>query len=188
MLCRLYEWIIEKNLDDTGVIRSPRLTHHLEQCPRCRAYHRHLIQLSEQLRTKMPGQLDETELQQIHATVQQALSDNSLRQTIQTGLSTQTHRQMPLAVRSFAAILVLSAIAGLWLLVDRPGLSDPVSQLSFASQKVQAQAAFLLQSPERSIRGEIQNLSADVKYAFNFIQNCVPTPLSAQTQNSTELN
>ena len=186
MLCRLYEWKIEKELDDTGAVQSPRLTHHLEKCERCRAYHRYLIQLSEQLRSNMSCQLDESEFQQIHATVQQVLSDKSLRQTIQTGLPTQTHHQMPLAVRSLAAILVLSAIAGLWLLMNHPEPSDPVSQLSFDSQKVRAQAVLLLQTPERSIQGEIQNLSTDVKSTFNFFQNCAPIPLSAQAQNSTE--
>jgi hypothetical protein len=188
MFCRLYEWKIEKELDVTGAIRSPRLTNHLEKCPRCRAYHRYLIQLSEQLRSNMSCQLDESEFQQIHTTVQKALSDNSLRQTIQTGLPMHTGHQTPLAVRSVAAILVLSAIANLWFLVNRPEPSDSVSQLSFDSQKVQTEAVLLLQAPERSIQGEIQNLSADVKYAFNFIQKCAPAPLSTQAQNSTEHN
>jgi anti-sigma factor RsiW len=188
MLCRLYEWKIEKELDETGEIRSPHLAHHLEKCPRCRAYHRHLIQLSEQLRSNMSCQLDESEFQQIHTTVQKALSDNSLRQTIQTGLPTHTGRQMPLAVLSVAAILVLSAIANLWFLVNRPEPSESVSQLSFDSKRIQAEAALLLQAPERSIQGEIQNLSTDIKYAFNFIQNCVPTPLSENAQNLTEHN
>ena len=188
MFCRLHEWKIEKQLDDTGAIRSPRLKHHLEKCPRCRAYHRHLIQLSEQLGSKMSCQLDESEFQQIHTAVIKALSDNSLRQTIQTSLPKYTGRQMPLAVRSIAAILVLSAIASLWFLVNRPKPSESVSQLSFDSKRIQAEAALLLQAPERSIQGEIQNLSADVKYAFNFIQKCAPAPLLAQPQKSTEHN
>lgn len=188
MFCRLYEWKIEKELDDTGTIWSPRLAHHLEKCPRCRAYHRYLIQLSGYLGSQMSCQLDESEFQQIHTTVLKTLSDNSLRQTLQTGLPKYSGRQMPLTVWSVAAILVLSAIANLWFLVNRPKPSESASPLSFDSKRIQAEAALLLQAPERSIQGEIQNLSADVKYAFNFIQKCVPAPFLPQAQNSTEHN
>ena len=188
MLCRIYEWEIEKELDDTGSVQSTRLTHHLEQCPHCRTYHRRLIQLREQLSPNMSCQLNEMELQQIHASVQQALSDKSLQQSTLTGMPSHKSIPMPVGIRLIAAVLVISAIAGLWVIVNRPRLSEPVPQLSFDSQKVQTQAAFLLQAPERSIQGEIQNLGIDAKYAFNFIQNCTPAPPQPQAQNSTEQN
>jgi hypothetical protein len=184
MFCQIYQWKIEKELDDTGAVQSPNLLHHLDKCQRCRSYHQYLIQLNDKLRSDIPDQLNATQLQHIQTVVQRHLQGKEHRKAPLNNQSSHMSHQIPF--RSLAAMLVLAAIAGLWFFVNRSKPSYPVSQLSFDSEQIRNQAVYFLQTPERSIENEIQYLSANVKQAVDFIQNCAPSPMLVQVQHTME--
>ena len=182
MFCRYYQWWIENQMDDQGAVQSTRLLHHLEKCPRCRTYRQQLLRMQEQLQASQPRELDAAVLDRIQAAVRHGLSDESLRRVVMAGLPSQAPNRLP--IRSIAAVLVIAATAGLWLAAHRPQTIDSISHLSMDSGRIRMQTALLLQSPERSIHGEIQNLNADIQRAVDFLQSCTPNnPSEPEEEN-----
>lgn len=187
MFCRYYQWIIEKTLDDTRGVSSPRLQGHLNKCPRCRSYYQNLLRLSDQLPAAMNGHLTNAQSRKIQTAVRQALSDEAMSRIAMNGLPKQSTGYFITAVRSAAAVLIVAALAGLFFYANRPAgdpsqTSELMNTLSANSRQIQNRAALLIRLPEQSMQTEMQNLTLDARQAAAFLLDCVPgMPTAPQT-------
>ncbi len=174
MVCRIYNWLIEKEMDDHGDVQSGYLKRHLDKCQRCQIYRQQLVRLENQLSPSESNAFDSALFNRMRAGLQQQLTDNDQGLANVGGPASLRTRWLPTAIRSVAAIFVLAAFAGLWQHMNRQRLTDSASDLLQNTQYLYAQASLLLQSPERPIQNEMTNLHVDVTRAVQFLRDCTP--------------
>ena len=174
MLCRIYGGLIEKEMDDHGVVQSGILKRHLGKCHRCQTYQQQLVRLENRLRSSEPDTVDPALFNRIRTGLQQQLADDVLGCAEAGGPVSRRMRWGPMAMRSVAALLVLAAIAGLWQHRNQRKLADSASRVLMNAQHICMQASLLFQSPEQPIQSEMTNLHADVARAVQFLRDCTP--------------
>jgi len=175
MFCRIYQWAIEKDLDDFGSIRRQYVAVHLQKCRRCRAYYHEMMRLGQQLRLAPSDELSDKRLEGIRSAVEQKLSEQI---SMETGLSAL---RLPMRSRirytmSAAAAVVLITLAGLYSFhcLQPAQQIDPLSQFADNSAAFQNRMSQLVRFPEQPIQAEMQKLVTDARAAVNFFANCIP--------------
>lgn len=171
MFCRIYSWLIEKEVDDEGDVRSAFLRRHLMRCPRCRASYQQLQRLSEQLRVSPPVS-DEALCCRIQRRIRQRLAEDGGRPAAAIRFRQRTFRPAAIGAAA-AAVLIVGVFSGIWMRSNHrpePALEFPV----WDTTSLQAKASAVLQFPVQSVQDEMTNLRLDFKQALLSLKRCTP--------------
>ena len=175
MFCRIYQWAIEKDLDDFGSVQRRHLAYHLQKCSHCRAYYHEMMQLGQQLRSAPTGELSDERLESIHLAMRQRLSETVPAQTASHTFRRPVHFRIR-RVMSAAAAVVLVSLIGLYSFHYLKPVQpvDPLSQFAGNSAAFQNRISLLARLPEQPIQAEMYKLANDARAAMTFFADCIP--------------
>ena len=189
MFCRIYQWRIEKEMDDYGHIKHSQTLRHLETCSTCQDWLKSLKQIGHHLQTDSPG-VSDSHIKQVQTAVHRHLSDTAAGHIATTGHKTYKPHRFRYSISAAAAVIVVAI--GLFSLYslesdnrDHDEIADSVAQLS---KQLQNQIPALASLPEQLLESEIQNMETDVRHAIGFIQNCLPQGLVASNLSSENID
>jgi len=171
MFCRLYQFAIEKELDNFGGVRRPSLVRHLKTCTACRAFYQQMTRLENQLRSTPSGEFSDEQLERIQNILRQRLSETAAAQARSS--SFQLHPRYRIRYALSAAAVVIAALAGLYYYIDSRRV-DPMTQLIRNTMAFQNQVSVLARLPEQAFQAEMQKLTNDAHGLISFIGNCIP--------------
>lgn len=172
MLCRLYQYQMDLQLNDERTMWSPRLNRHLERCGRCRAYAGRLKALAETLRTHPPVIISKRACR--------SLTANAI-EYVERGVFSETLCEKPAGIyhaKRFSAAIAagLLIVAGL-LMVDfnrNLAIRQAASPLSVGSEVLQNPVGTMAEWSEKPLRTELDKLVTGARKAAVFLWNCVP--------------
>jgi hypothetical protein len=180
MFCRLYQWRIEKDVDDYGRIKNPGILKHLQKCSTCQNWSKSLTQIEHQLKTA-PDNVSDSQMQQVQAAVNRHLSDAA-----KGSIPTKAYKIYPIryAVSAAAVILIAIGLFNLYSIYsynrEKKEMEKSVQRYSKQLEQIPALAGF----PEQMIEDEIQNTQASVRYTIGFVQDCLPLEFVNDSQPS----
>jgi hypothetical protein len=173
MFCRLYKWRIEKEIDDYGRIKNSGFLKHLKKCSTCQNWYKSLTQIEKQLKTA-PYNVPDSQMQQVQAAVHRHLSDAAEGRTAIKGYKIRKSYSIRYALSAAAVILVAIGLFTMYSLHSynrrKFEMEKSVQKYSKKFQEFTALASF----PEKTIKDEIQNTQASVRYTIGFVQDCLP--------------
>jgi len=198
MFCRIYQWRIEKELDDYGQIRHLRTLRHLEICPFCQGWLQSLKQIGRHLQTDSTG-VSDSHMKQVQATVHRHLSDATAGHIATTSYKTYKYKTYKFyhfryAIGAMAAVIVIAiGLFGLYSLEsdnhnynhNHNKMVDSVAQLP---GQLQYQIPALVNIPEQMLESEMQNMETSVRHAIRFVQNCLPQGLVSSDPSSENID
>jgi hypothetical protein len=173
MFCRLYQWRIERQIDDHDRVKHPQLLRHLETCTSCQNWLDSLKQIGLRLQSDSTD-ISDLQIEQIQASVGRYLADAA--EPVASIHKMYTPRRLRYAISAAAAVIAIAI--GIFSLhlhqsdsSDNNGMLDSVAQLS---GQLQYQIPALASLPDQLIESEIQNMETGVRHAIVFIKNCLP--------------
>ena len=185
MFCRIYQWLIEKEIDDQGRILNSRLLKHLEKCPACQSWSRSLTQIEQQLKTTSAN-VSDLFTQKIQAAVRRNLSDAATDQIVPVGRKTYKSYRLRYTLSAAAAVIALAI--GLftlhWPESEKDNYNKTMESVTQLSGQLQYQIFALATLPDQTIESEMQNIQANIRQSIGFIQNCLPRGLVASNISS----
>lgn len=186
MLCRLYQWRIEHELDDGRKIESRRLQTHLDRCGRCREHLRHLTAAGQVLSSSPPVVLSELSCRRLTANAVEYVE----RGVFAENLSHESQQGILYAKRFAAtAAAVFLAAAGLLMfnMKQNSSLNEAASTLALGTKAIQTPLPAVAEWSEMPIRMELEKLIAGAQNAIGFLWNCTPGHFE-QTKDIAEPN
>ena len=179
MICRIYQWLIEKDVDDHGEVTNKLLLRHLEKCTACRQWRAVLLEIGRELR-ECPEYVSDVNIQQMQASIEQKVS-SSRDYGLPEGASMFRTYRLRWAFAAAAAVMLIGA--GLFSLYlqrsDENNYNYTLDSISRSSAGLQKQMPMLASLPESVMESEIQNVENEVRDGVAFVQNCIPQGLMA---------
>lgn len=189
MICRIFQWRMEAQLDRDGAIRSFHLQQHLKNCPECSAWFQTYRQLENCLQKPLVVQSDPARMKHVRLYIQQRLAHQAPVQP-STNVSRNTAIRLGPVMQTAAAMVLLGA--GLWIVyVSQSGHDQSGSEIAFMARQVTSSTALnpripqWAALPEQPIRQEVYNLAEDAQAAVTFIANCIPTHTPGWTDGAS---
>jgi len=176
MFCKIYQWRIEKEMDEYGQIKNQGALRHLERCSGCQRWLQSLKKIEEQLKAaspKIPG----SHMERVEAGVRERLSQaRTGKVTATLGKRSRSYR-FRFAVSAAAAVIAF--VCGLFILYytskpdEATGLQT-MDSVPLLPEKVRYQISDEAKLPEKMLKSEMRNMEADVHGAIKFVKNCFP--------------
>lgn len=175
MICPIYRFLIEKELDDYGRIKNKRLLKHLDGCPGCKKWYSSLIQIEHQLKNLSP-ELSGLQIEQISSKVHSSIAESDNKIEIFDCRKSIFPRKR-LAVSAVAAAVII-IFAGLFTLLtpesDETEYNRTMESVSKFSEQIQRRIPRLTNLSELTIQYEIANLETEISNGVTFVKNCLP--------------
>jgi hypothetical protein len=185
MFCRIYQWRIEKEMDDYGQIKHSQVLRHLEVCTACQGWLQRLKQIGGHLQTDSPS-ISDLQMKQVHESVHRHLSDATAGHIATTEHKTYKPYRFRYAISAAAALIVVAI--GLFSLYsfesDNRNQNETLDFVAQLTEQLQYQIPALANLPEQQLESEMQNMERDVRHAIGFIQNCLPQGFIAANLSS----
>lgn len=189
MFCRIYQWRIEKEIDDYGQVKNLRTLRHLEVCPSCQGWLESLKQIGRHLETDSSG-VSDSHIKQVQTAVHRHLSDTAAGHLATTDHKTYKSYHFRYSISAAAAVIVVAI--GLFSLYspesdnrNQNGVMKTVAQIM---EKLQSPTPVLASFPEQMLESEMQNMETNVRDAVKFIQNCLPQELLSANLSSGNID
>ena len=174
MFCCIYQWQIEKEIDDYGQIQNSWVLKHLKKCSACQSWLQLLTQIKQNLRAT-PSNVSDLHMQQVQETVLRNLSDAAIDHPIPFGHKICKYYRMRYAISAAAVIVVVIGLFTLYLSEsDKNNYNKTMESVTQFSGQLQRQASVFASLPEQMIESEIQNMETNIRQSIGFIQNCLP--------------
>lgn len=189
MFCRIYQWLIEREMDDHGRIRHSRTLRHLEVCSSCQGWLQSLEQIARHLQTDSP-RLSDPYTRQIQTVVHRHFSDATAGHIARDGHKTDKPYRLGYAISAAAAVIVVAI--GLFSLYspesNNHNHNEGADSVAQFSERLQYQIPALASLPDQLLESEIQNMETGVRHAIGFIHNCLPQGLLAANLSSENVD
>ena len=175
MFCRIYQWQIEKEIDDYGQIQNQLLLKHLEKCSACQIWVQSLNQIKRELKTDQLNITDSMR-QNIQEAVLSYLFANEINnRSISKNYKLHKVNKSKYAVGAAAVIVLLAVISTLFLPEsDKNNYSETMESVTKFSRQLQYQTSLMTSLPEQMIESEMQNMETNIRQSIGFIQGCLP--------------
>jgi len=186
MLCRLYQWQMELQLDGGQKIWSRRLQKHLNRCKTCREHAHRLTAVTEMLTAHPPVVFSEKACR--------SLAANAVKY-VERGQSSDSFAQKRLnsfgGVKRFAGAMAASLLLAAGLLMFNAkhdkAFESEISPLNLGARAFQAPLPTVAEWSLKPMQTEIEKLINSAQDAAIFLWNCTPGHFE-QVQDGSEKN
>jgi len=189
MFCHLYQWRIEKEIDDYGRVKNAGTLRHLKKCSRCQSWLQSLIRIERRLKTASPS-VSDSHIQQVQTAVHQYLSETKSDHKEEPGHKIYKLHRIRYAVSAAAVIVAVCGLFSLyyWPESDKGDYRKTMGAVKQISGQLRYQISTLVNQPERMIESEMRSIETCGRNAVGFVRNCLPQGLVAADLSSEKIN
>lgn len=183
--CKLIQSRIRWAEQPANLNTMPQVAGHLQRCPACRAYHRHIVRMEDGLHAAPAQTIAPQDCKRIETAIL-----NRLAQTERTTGAATRPIAFPRPTKAIAAAAMVLVATALLVRHNRPHIEPPPETpaptvLWSASQLPTVSLTELVRMPDRSIHNEMNNLTQDARRAVVFLLNCTPSHPLPELDNGT---
>jgi hypothetical protein len=184
MMCRLYQWRIERQIDNGRTEFSDGLRRHLSQCRSCRLYAKHLAVIDTRLSTQIPAPLPVDVIEPLaERVIRYLFTDHRPIEPFSCNSSGQIHHVKLFAGAMAAGLLIICSL--LLLNVSQNRIKQQaMSPIALGAKVLQTPLPVLAEWSEKPMRTEVQKLIQSAENAVVFLWNCTPGHLNEEENDA----
>jgi hypothetical protein len=184
MMCRLYQWRIERQIDDGRTEFSDGVRRHLSQCRSCRTYARHLAVIDSRLSSKIPALLSVDAVEPLaEQVIRHLFTDKRPVEPFCSRASGQIGYVKLFAGAMAAGLMIICSL--LLVNVNQNRVKQEVlSPIALGTKALQTPLPVLAEWSEKPMRTEVKKLIQSAENAVVFLWNCTPGHLSEEENDA----
>jgi hypothetical protein len=174
MLCRFYQWKIERQIDDGHEQWNRRLKRHIDHCPSCNSYANQLTQLQLHLSGAAPCRLQPEAVRPLAARVMDAIvgAQPPAECVLRVPFSN------PVPAKIFAGTLAAGLMVVIGVLVVRIEQTslqpDSVLPINIDARTLQTPLPVVASWSEKPMQEELSQIGSDIERAVSFLLRSLP--------------
>lgn len=174
MLCRFYQWKIERQIDDGPEQFNKRLQRHIGRCPSCQSYASQLSHIRLRLGGAAPFCLEPEAVRPLTARVMDTVAC-----AMQPARGAQRVQfDNPVHAKIFAGTLAAGLMVVMGVLIVRIDQADnrldSVSPINIDARTLQTPLPVVATWPEKPMQEEAKQIGRDIERAVDFLLRSLP--------------